>query len=247
MREALLLGIVLLLLISVSSVAADGLDSSGWDELLRAHVAEGHVDYEGMMGDRAGLRGYLAGVATADTSGWTRSEQMAFWINAYNALMVEAVLDHWPLESVLDIGRFLGIPTLAVFREKHPVAGTELSLDDIEHRILRERFRDPRIHAALVCASISCPILASRAYRAERLDAQLDSAMRGFLEDPGRNRPTSRPPRLSRIFRWYGDDFRAASGTVWAYVRENLSPEVRSVLPPSAEVEFLPYDWGLNR
>jgi hypothetical protein len=236
-----------LLFVCVFPARASSFDSSGWDDLLRAYVVEGHVDYEGLMGERERLRDYLAEVARADTSGWPRSEQMAFWINAYNAVMVEAVLAHWPLESVLDIGRVLGIPTWAVFRAEHLVAGTRLSLNDIEHGILRERFRDPRLHAALVCASISCPVLASRAYRADRLDAQLDFAMEGFLEDPGRNRLTGQPPRLSRIFKWYGDDFRAASGTVWAYVRENVSPGVRSVLPPTAEVEFLPYDWGLNR
>jgi hypothetical protein len=238
---------VLVLLLSCVTPAAGAFDSSDWNDLLRAHVVEGHVDYEGLMGDRARLHDFLAEVAAADTTGWSRCEQMAFFINAYNAVMVEAVLDHWPLESVLDIGRVLGIPTLAVFRAKHPVAGASLSLNDIEHGILRERFRDPRIHAALVCASISCPVLASRAYRADRLDAQLDFAMRGFLEDPRRNRLTDQPPRLSRIFKWYGDDFRATSGTVWAYVLQNVGSGVRSVLPASAEVKYLPYDWGLNR
>jgi hypothetical protein len=172
---------------------------------------------------------------------------MAFWLNAYNALMVDAVLDAWPVGSVLDIGRILGlVPTGSVFRVPRRVAGAERSLDDIEHRILRERFADARIHAAVNCASRSCPALPDRAFTGSDLDERLDAVMLAFLLDGRRNRLAADPPMLSSIFRWYAEDFEEEAGSVWAWVWRFLPPELSRELPVIADPGFLSYDWALN-
>jgi hypothetical protein len=222
-------------------------DHAPWDALLRAHVREGLVDYPGMMRDRGRLDAYLSVLADADLRGWSEDERKAFWINAYNARMVAIVLDHWPIESVLDIGKIAVVPTLQAFRSRYRVAGADRSLDDIEHRILRVHYPDARIHAAVNCASISCPLLAGEAYEAGRLDAQLDRAMDRWLADPLRNRVLDTPPRLSKIFDWYGKDFENEAGSVWAYVLGRMDASVRSRLPRDASPEFLDYDWSLNQ
>jgi len=206
------------------------------------------VDYAALAENRRPLDAYLTALAVAEPGDWSRADRMAFWINAYNAVMVGAVLDRWPLDSVLDAGRILGvIPTGSIFREKHRVAGADRSLDDIEHGILRGRFHDPRIHAAVNCASRSCPRLGSRAYTGADLDRQLDAAMTGFILDETRNRLRSDPPGLSAIFKWYAEDFEAESPSVWAYIRAHVSEELRNQLPAQANPRHLPYDWGLNR
>ena len=160
----------------------------------------------------------------------------------YNAHMVAIILDHWPVDSVQDIGRLI-VPTMQAFRIDVQVAGGRRSLNDIEHKILRPNFGDPRIHAAINCASFSCPELAPEAYVASRLDTQLDAAMRAFLLDPQRNRVFDAPPRLSKIFDWFSEDF---GDSVWAYVRGQLTPEERARTQAGAKPKYLDYDWSLN-
>ncbi len=206
------------------------------------------MDYPGLARDRALLDRYLAHLASADTAGESRAEQLAFWINAYNAGTLAAVLDHGIPRSVQDVGKVAGIPTGAFFRSRFRVAGREISLDQIEHQVLRGRFREPRIHFAIVCASRSCPLLASRPYRADSLDSQLDAAARAFLLDPTRNRVPDADGalRVSRIFRWFRGDFEAASGSLPAFLRRHLPPERAARVPEGARIRFLPYDWSLN-
>jgi len=232
---------------AVGLAAGERFDHGEWDALLRAHVHHGLVDYEGFLADRGRLDAYLARVAAADIRDWPEPELKAFWINAYNAIMIGSVLDAWPVDSVLHIHRILGlVPTGGVFRERHTVARLPRSLDDLEHHILRARYQDPRIHAALNCASMSCPVLQPWAYEGSRLNDQLDTVMREFVLDPERNRLDHRPPQLSSIFSWYGEDFEAAAGSVWAYVLEWVTPQRRASLPAQANPGFLSYDWSLN-
>ena len=238
--------VVMLLWAGLLPAEAGSFDHGAWSGILARHVKEGRVDYEALLRDRGSLDEYLERVAEADLSGCAEAERKAFWINVYNARMVATVLDRWPLESVLDVGRVLGVPTLKAFREKHRLARSLRSLDDVEHGILRKSYRDARVHAALVCASASCPALAPEAYLAEALDAQLDRAMDGFLRDPTRNRIFEDPPRLSKIFDWYAKDFKAEGGSVWGYVLGRLAPEERARVPGSANPEYLDYDWSLN-
>jgi len=214
-------------------------------QVLSQTVDSGSVSYGEITAIRHKLDAYLAGLRTVSPQAvreFARSEAMAFWINAYNALTLQLILDEQPKDSIKDIWSPWG-------RERFIVAGAKISLNTIEHEILRKNFGDPRIHAALVCASKSCPILESRAFTSGDLNQRLDHAMLRFLQDPFRNRydRTTNTLRVSQIFKWYGDDFieRFASG-------QNKSKAIRAVFKHygvnvgDAEIEWLDYDWSLN-
>ncbi|MEO6462015.1 MAG: DUF547 domain-containing protein [Candidatus Eisenbacteria bacterium] len=256
-RHALVVAVVTCSLVSlaprpVHPAAASSFDHATLDSLLRRHVKGDGVDYRGWKArprDRVALAAYLARVAAADTSGWPRGEQMALWINAYNALTLARVLDAWPVSSITKIRPTLGVlPGNGVWKEKHRVARAQVSLDDIEHQTLRRHFADPRIHFALNCAARSCPPLAARAWSGSSLDGELDVATRRFVRSGRYNTIVrGRPWALSKIFDWYGEDFVAAAGSVPAFVARYLPAEdVRGVVPAKVRWTSRAYDWSLN-
>ncbi|MCB9282847.1 MAG: DUF547 domain-containing protein [Lewinellaceae bacterium] len=215
-----------------------------WDGLVKKYVAsDGFVDYKGFVRDSATLNQYLALLSSTHPGGnWTREEQMAYWINAYNAFTVKLIVDNYPVSSIKDIKN--GIPFVnTVWDVKFiNLMGNEYDLNNIEHGILRKQFKDPRVHAALNCASWSCPALRGEAYEAARLDSQLDDAMRRFINDPLRNRVSAQKAELSQIFNWYSGDFLEAAGSVQAYI--NRYAKVK--LGPKGKITYLGYDWRLN-
>lgn len=215
------------------------------DTVLQQHLRNGRVDYGALARHPAPLSRYLHAAASAQPDDWTREEQIAFWVNVYNARVLEGVIRRPGLESVLDVGKILVVPTLGFFRESFPVADRELSLNDIEHGILRERYQEPRIHFVLNCASLSCPILPERPLDADSLDIQLERATQRFLVDRERNRidPAGRL-ELSAIFKWYGDDFKTSDGSVQAFIEKHW-PE-KETFVDDLPVHFLDYDWSLN-
>ena len=211
-----------------------------WTTQLGRFVHDGVVDYAGWKKAEPALDEYLRELVVVKRkafASFTRPEQLAFLIDAYNAYTVKTVLDHYPLSSIRAIGL---LPGAAFRRSFIPLLDEELSLNDVEGR-LRD-LRDPRIHCALVCASKSCPRLRSSAYRGSELDAQLDEAARGFLGDPAKNRFEPGVARLSAIFKWYADDFRAGAGSVVGWVNRYAPVQ----LPPGARPQYLDYDWSLN-
>jgi len=221
---------------------SEAFSHAAFDTVLARHLHDGRVDYRGIAGDRGPLERYLAACAAARPDDWSRAEQLAFWVDAYNARVIDGVVRRPGLKSVLDTGRVLGVPTLAFFRERRPTAGRRLSLNDIEHGILRERFREPRVHFVLNCASASCPALPERALAGATLEADLERATARFLADSTLNRLDSPGgPELSSIFKWYGEDFGPAGG-VLGFVAK-VQP---GRFAPGAPVRFLPYDWSLN-
>jgi hypothetical protein len=229
-----------------ASPTGAALDYAALDSVLTRHVRGGRVDYRALRGNRGPLDRFLARAAAAEPDGWPRDEQVAFWVNVYNARVLEGVIRHPGLSSVLDVGRVLGIPTLAFFREKRESGGRRVSLNDIEHGILRQRFVEPRIHFVINCASASCPELPARALRAATLERDLESATRAFLADTTRNRlPREGPLFLSKIFQWFGEDFVKASGSVQRFV-ESHCPEGAADSLVGRPVRFLDYDWSLN-
>jgi hypothetical protein len=239
---------------------------AAWTALLRRHVAllrggqESQVRYEGFAADRATLRVYLdslSGVGAAAFGAWSRAQQMAFLVNAYNAFTVELILTRWPrLESIKDLGSLFQSP----WKPKWvPLLGGRVSLDDIEHEMLRQRgrFDDPRVHFAVNCASIGCPALREEAFVAERLDAQLDEQTLRFMSDRTRNRYSAPRGRLevSKIFDWFGEDFRLGHRGIaslpaflarYAEVLADAPAERERVRALQAPVAFLEYDWKLN-
>jgi hypothetical protein len=218
------------------------------------------VRYEGFARDRAQLKAYLdslSAVTRQEFEGWTRPQQLAFLINAYNAYTVEKILTRWPkLKSIRDFGSFIGNPWKDDFFN---LLGRPMTLDGIEHDTIRApgAYDDPRIHFAVNCASIGCPMLREEAYVAARLDAQLDEQTARFLSDRSRNRydPASAKLLVSKIFDWYGKDFsRGWKGTdsvpqFLARYADRLADapgEGERIRAQQVPVAFLDYDWALN-
>lgn len=247
--------------LSLAFAAAPGLAFEhahpAWDALLRRHVVvlddgrASRVDYAGFARERAALKAYLeelSRVAPAQFDAWPRAERMAFLINAYNAFTVEKILTRYPdLRSIWDFGRFFGNP----FKDEFfSLLGARRSLDALEHGMLRPRFRDPRIHFAVNCASVGCPMLREEAYVGARLEAQLEEQARRFLSDRSRNRYDEASGRLqvSRIFEWYAEDFEARA-RYFARYADLLAdaPAARGrIAAGDAPLAFLDYDWALN-
>lgn len=227
----------------VAPAAAQPVDHSAWDALLRAHVNEqGLVNYPGVQSERAALEGYLAQVAAGQPASMANNEQLAFWINAYNAAVFKGVLDHWPLTSVRDVkGFFDGIT--------YPVAGQELTLNQIEEQ--GRKLGDWKIHFGVVCASSSCPYLRNEAYAPERAQAQLEDQTRKFLADELRGMKVDGGTlRLSKIFKWYAKDFvpkgEVTPLTLLPLLNPHLPPAVAGAAPSLRKLKYMDYDWSLN-
>ena len=214
-----------------------------WDSLVREHVDEqGWVNYEGFIADSNRLNTYLELLSQHHPNDrhWSRDEQLAYWINAYNAFTVKLIVDHYPVESIKDIKN--GIPFVnTVWDIKFiKIEDREYDLNNIEHGIIRPKFKDPRIHMAVNCASISCPKLLNEAFTAKRLDEQLDQAARDFLSDPDKNIIESASQlKLSKIFSWYSGDFDSVVRFVDKYTETDIDR--------NPDIEYLDYDWGLNK
>lgn len=222
--------------------ASAAVDHTAWTTLLARYVDnDGRVAYRDLQThDRAALGGYLTVLAQAQIEGMSEAEEKAFWINAYNAMIVNGVLQGYTAESLLGRKRFFGWYSL-------PIAGEERSPDDIEHKILRKKFHDPRIHFAIVCASTSCPKLRREAYVAERLDRQLNEATRIFINDPTRNRIDAQQVALSQIFQWFADDFVPHAGSVVGFVQRFVADDKKSMLTAKKDdLQYLEYNWTLN-
>lgn len=248
------------------SVAGFDHRHAAWDQLLRRHVvvaADGTsstLRYRALLAQRQELRAYLdalSAVAAATYTDWTRAQQLAFLINAYNAFTAELVLTRYPdLKSIKDLGNLLQSPWKKSFFR---LLGQDRSLDDVEHGLIRApgAFDDPRIHVAVVCASIGCPMLRNEAYVAERLDAQLDDGLRRFLSDRTRNRHDASTSTLavSKIFDWYRKDFEqghkgiTSLQALFARQADSLAPVTQAQAEIRAgryRLTYLDYDWALN-
>jgi hypothetical protein len=232
--------------------AAAALDVTPFARLLATHTrvvedtAGTRVDYAALARD-PDWAAWLAALASAAPpgEGAPRAERLAFWIDAYNTLAIDVVVKSQPIASIRDAGSLLR-PVWK--RPAGVVGGRSRTLDEIEHGILRP-IGDPRIHAAIVCASTSCPSLAREPFDAARVDAQLDAAAARFVGDSRKGvRIEARTVRLSPIFRWFADDFEAGGGAL-AFVRRHAAPDlVRALdaLGPSPAITWFEYDWSLN-
>lgn len=226
--------------------------SDAYRRLLARHVTPGVidgisstlVDYGALGSDPDYVRA-LDDFAAADPARMSRAERFAFWINAYNLMAIKTVIDRYPLRSIKDGGNLL----FPIWKKRvGTVGGKERTLDEVEHAILRPEFGDPRVHFAIVCASLSCPDLRAEPYVAERLDAQLDDAARAFLANSSKGLVATAKGdgvRVSPIFKWFGDDF-AGVGGVPVFLRANAPATVaRAGLEPGS-ISYLDYDWRLN-
>ena len=242
--------LVALALVALGSAAAT-FDHSAFDVLLRRHVKDGLVDYDGFRNDAA-FKAYLQALARADVTSLPEPERLAFWINAYNAYTIELINRHGERESIRNINRTLGITLKGPWRE--PIvraAGQVLHLDNVEHDIVRKQFREPRIHFALVCAALGCPPLRPEAYSGARLDAQLADQAQAFLRrSPDKNRVdvAGRTVYVSMIFEYYADDFGGSDAAIGRYIAQFHPPgPERQLLESGAfRLRKTEYDWALN-
>jgi len=227
----------------IHPIPATDFSHRAFNEILRTHVRDGVVDYPGIQADNQ-LPLYLAQLDRVDPSALaTRHERLAFWINVYNAFAIKGILDHYSPVSYFGRYRyFIG--------RDYRVGGATINLYDLERQVLIKQVQEPLIHFAIVCASTSCPKLQPWTYEPDQLGVQLDRVAREFINDPARNRfdRTHKVASLSMIFKWFGDDFSRAAGSVLSFITRYVSdPELAHDLMQSEyRIEYLEYDWSLN-
>ncbi len=224
-------------------------DHSKFDHTLRQYVdEEGLVDYNGIARDKD-FSDYIESLESANVDTLSRDGQLAFWINAYNAITIDKVIKWKPEKSVRET--FVpGVWTSTKFftSREHVVARERMSPDDIEHEILRKRFKDPRIHFAIICASSSCPKLPRFAYREKDVQDKLEEETRKYISsDRGvRIDRAENTLYLSKIFDWFESDFNAKSGSVMSFIRPYLREDVVSFLQREPKIDHIHYNWALN-
>lgn len=218
-------------------------------KVLRAFVEDGSVDYTGLEQNPADLKAYLgqlASISGTEFGRWSGPEQIAFLCNLYNAATLQLIIDHYPVESIKKIGgRWKGPWKQEVVN----LFGGKVTLDHIEHDLIRKDYKEPRVHFALVCAARSCPPLRGEPYTPEKLDEQLEDQGRIFMNTPSKNRVDleNRTVYLSKIFQWFSGDFEEASGSVPAFVRPYFPEDIsRQLEEGKFAVEYTDYDWALN-
>lgn len=219
-------------------------DHSIYADLLKRYVHQGNVDYRGFKMEEQELDKYLEVLENVDSKSLSGNEQFAFYINAYNAWTIKLILSGYPgVKSIKDLGNILKSP----WKKKIcRIDGDVVTLDDIEHHILRPRFKDPRVHFAINCAAMSCPPLASEPFLGSILDQQLDDATRAFINNPKRNYLEENTLYVSRIFKWFSEDFNDdVIGFFLKYAKGNLKKELE-VKKNSIRIKYLYYDWSLN-
>jgi len=215
-----------------------------WAELLNKYVKSGGVDYAGFKSEEEKLDLYLKVLEDTDSKTLSRDEQFAYYINAYNAWTIKLILSAYPgITSIKDLGTYFKSPWERKFVH---IDGAEVSLDDIEHHILRPQFKDPRVHFAINCSAVSCPPLNSKPYLGSSLDRQLDQATRSFINDPTRYRLEDNSFYVSRIFKWFAKDFDDdVVGFYLKYARHDLKKKLADK-KDALKVRYLNYDWSLN-
>ena len=227
-----------------------------YDQLLHSIVVpkglQTAVKYSQLKSDPAPLDKFVSSIETVSRSefdSWTKEQQLAFLINAYNALTLKLVVMHYPgIDSIKDIGGFFSGPWKQKFFK---LFGEDSYLDHIEHDLIRKNFNEPRIHFAVNCASRGCPALQPEAYVADRLDKQLEHAARSYLMDEERNRYDKNKDQLeiSSIFKWYHEDFERAAGSIQAFIAPFMTDDAglrNHIAEDRPAIRYLDYDWNLN-
>lgn len=228
---------------SISDIESNSISHNVWDSLLKKNVSkDGLVDYKGFIHDKVKLLEYTDLLSNNPPSKkWKTEEQLAYWINAYNAFTVLAVVNHYPVKSIKDIGGNIPMINTVWNIKFFKIGSADFDLDTIEHEILRKEFDEPRIHFAINCASISCPRLRNEAYSAQNLEEQLEEQAVYFMTNPTYNVITSNHVRLSKIFDWFKSDFTKDQN-----IYQFLEKYTDVTFDDTIDFEYFPYDWNLN-
>lgn len=230
--------LVFFLLYVISAKAQPSHDA--FDALLQKHVSTtGKVKYKEFKADEAKLDDYLNSLSSEyPNSSWSTNRSKAYWINAYNAFTLKLMLKNYPLKSITDLS-FNG--KSAWDYKWIIINGESLSLNDIEHKKLRAKYKDSRIHFAVNCASYSCPILANKAYTEENVSGLMNQQVKRFINDTSRNRIGATEIEISEIFKWYADDFKS-KGSIIDYLNQYSAVKINA----DAKVSYLSYNWKIN-
>lgn len=219
------------------------LETYNW--LLESYVSDsGKVNYQLLLVDQKVLTKALSDLSTEKPSSlWTKDQKKAYWINLYNLFTLKLITDNYPLKSIKDLGPTFSIPLVHTVwsRKDFELAGKKISLDIIEHEILRKEFTDPRIHFAVNCASVSCPKLLNEAYNPKRIEKQLEDETRFFINNPHKNIIAQDEIWLSPIFKWYHMDFESHGG-----LKNFIAQYSKVPIDKELNVEYLEYNWNLN-
>ena len=227
--------------ICMLSFVAIQAQTSIFDSLLQKNVDKtGRVDYQSLKNNETLLDNYLAYIQNNEpTKEWSSNKKKAFWINTYNAYTIKIILNNYPLKSIRDIkidGKTAWkIPFVKVGQKRY-------TLDQIEHKILRKKFNDPRIHVGINCASVSCPRLWNFAFTEDNIASSLDNLMKVFINDTTRNKISKNNVALSEIFNWFSKDF-IKNGTIISYLNTYAAIKISE----KASIKYLTYDWSLNK
>jgi hypothetical protein len=233
--------------------STETIDHTAWQRILETYLSPG-PDRVGRFAygrvtpaDRETLDAYIQRLTETLVSTLNRAEQLAYWINLYNALTVQVVLDHYPVESIRDIAISPGLFAIGPWdKQLAEIEGEAVSLNDIEHRILRPIWRDPRIHYAVNCASIGCPDLQASAFTGAGAEALLEAAARAYVNHPRGARIEKSKLTVSSIYAWYREDFGGTEAGVIAHLTRYARPELAKSLEAVTEIGGYEYDWGLN-
>jgi hypothetical protein len=229
------------------------IDHGAWDRLLAARLAAGtdginRFAYGAVTAnERQALDGYIAMLAAVPVSRLDQPEQRAYWINLYNALTVQVVLSRYPVKSIRDISISPGLFSSGPWGKKLvSVEGEPVSLDDVEHRILRPIWRDPRTHYAVNCASIGCPNLMPKAYTAANMEELLNAGARAYVNHPRGARVDAGRLKVSSIYHWFQADFGGSPAGVIQHLRQFAEAPLAQALAGVATIDGHDYDWALN-
>ncbi|MBW1710300.1 MAG: DUF547 domain-containing protein [Deltaproteobacteria bacterium] len=248
-------GLLLLVLISLflalgsfrpgsKAFSSPDVDYNLYEDLLKQYVVKGVVNYRGFKDEEAKLDKFLQVLEETDISGLSRDEQFAFYVNAYNAWTIKLILSGYPgVKSIKDLGSVFKSP----WKKKIVrIGGDVITLNDLEHGILRPQFKDPRIHFAVNCASKSCPIIGSERYLGSSLNKQLDDATRNFLNDSRHNRLEGQTLYVSEIFKWYDEDFNEGVVNFFLKYAEGDLKKKLEQNKAQIKIKYIKYDWSLN-
>ncbi|RDV13709.1 DUF547 domain-containing protein [Pontibacter diazotrophicus] len=224
-------------MIKTSATVPDDAFYTALSQLLQKHVVEGQVNYRSLQKDKGELQRLVQQIARYNVKGASAAERKAFYMNAYNVLVLQQVLSHYPLKSVMDVPGFFD-------KQQFNVAGERLTLNELEKQKLLAPYRDARVHFALVCAARSCPPLLNKAYTPAQVEAQLEDQAKRTLQSSTfiKVQDSSKKVLVSEIFKWYEQDFMQEAPSIAAYINRYR----QNNLPPGYRLAYYTYNWDLN-
>jgi len=229
----------IILLLSLAFTTVTFAQTSELNKTLQKHVSvNGIVNYKALKADQTSLNKYITYAKTAPVKTWSAKKQKAFWMNVYNAYTLKVIVDHMPLKSITDIKENNKDAWHLSIVE---VGGKKYTLDQVENKILRVDFNDPRIHVGINCASYSCPQLYNKAFTESNVESTLEILTKKFVNDTKRNQITSTTVKLSEIFNWFKGDF-TKNGSLIQFLNKYSKTKIKT----DAKIEFLTYNWSLN-